>query len=133
MTNDEEKIRTLIDTWMSASASGDLPQLLTLMDEDVTFLVAGNPTMRGKDAFAEGFQQFLGKIRIEGKSDIQEIKVFGDWAYCSNHLRVTMTPLKDGPPKRRSGNVLSILRKKSDGAWVILRDANMLTEHSPSD
>ncbi len=27
---------------------------------------------------------------------------------------------------RRTGHTLSVLRKQSDGAWVIFRDANML-------
>jgi ketosteroid isomerase-like protein len=51
----------------------------------------------------------------------------GDWAYCWNHLSVTVTPLEAGLPQRRTGYTLTILQKKPDGGWVIARDANMLT------
>jgi ketosteroid isomerase-like protein len=38
-----------------------------------------------------------------------------------------MTPLQGGSPTRRSGYTLTIFRKQADGAWVLARDANMLT------
>lgn len=130
MNDDEQAIRGLIATWHSATAKGDLPLVLTLMAEDVVFLVAGQPPMRGRDAFAAGFKAALQQFRIESSSDIQEIHVNGDWAYFWNYLTVIITPLLGGPSRRRSGNVLSVLRKQSDGAWVIFRDANLLTDDS---
>jgi uncharacterized protein (TIGR02246 family) len=132
MPTDEQLIRDLIDDWLRATAAGELPQLLSLMDEDVVFLVAGQPPMRGKDAFASGFQKALEHSRIEATSDIQEIKVFGDWAYCWNNLSVIMTSRDDGARKRRGGYTLTILRKKTDGKWVVTRDANLLAEEPDS-
>jgi len=128
MTNDEQQIRELVDKWLQASARGDLPQILELMDEDVVFLTGGHPPMRGRETFANSFRAALAHFRIDGTSDIQEIRIFGDWAYCWNYLTVTMTPLAGGAPKRRSGNVLSVLRKQTDGTWVLFRDANLLPE-----
>jgi len=130
MDNDERQIRDLIADWQRFSAEGDLRQLLTLMDEDVVFLVAGNPPMRGREAFAEGFKKALTQFRIDATSDIQEVKVMGDWAYCWNHLSVTMRPLAGGSFRRRAGYTLSIFRKTRDGNWVLSRDANLLTEEA---
>ena len=131
MPNDEQMIRGVIETWMRATAKGDTAAILKLMDEDAVFLVAGQPPMRGRDAFAAGFKKALEKFRLEATSDIQEIQVMGDWAYCWNHLTVTMTPIgtpidKGGSPVRRSGHVLTIFRKNSGGNWVLFRDANLL-------
>lgn len=127
MPNDEQLIRDVIATWMRATAKGDLPQILKLMDEDAVFLVTGQPPMRGRDAFAAGFRKALQQFHIESTSDIQEIRVVGDWAYCWNHLSVTMTPIdKGGAPVRRSGYTLTIFRKQSGGEWVLFRDANLL-------
>src|SRR5688572_1364853 len=111
MGNDEQAIRHLIGTWHSATASGDLPRILSLMAEDVVFLVAGQPPMRGRDTFAAGFKKVLESSRIESSSDIQEIHVNGDWAYVWNYLVVVMTPKDGGPARRRTGNVLSVMRK----------------------
>ena len=129
MSDDEQAIRKLIDDWQRLSVEGDLPRLLALMDEDAVFLVAGQPPMRGREAFAAAFQD-LDQFRIDATGDIQEVKVFGDWAYCCNHLQVTMTSLKDGSSKRRTGYTLTIFRKKRDGNWVLTRDANLLAEEA---
>lgn len=127
MRDDKQLIRDLIAAWQRATAAGDLPQLLSLIAEDIVFLLPGQPPMRGRDAFAAGFQAALRHFRIDASSEIQEIEIAGDWAYCWNHLSVTMTPLQAGSPKRRTGYTLTILRKKPDGSWVLARDANMLT------
>lgn|SRR3989442_14538774 len=126
MPNDEQLIRDLITNWQRATAEGDLSQLLSLMAEDVVFLTAGNPPMRGREAFAAGFQTVMQKFRIKSSSDIQELRVLGDWAYCWNHLSLTMTPVAEGAPVRRRGYTLTIFRKNADGAWVLFRDANLL-------
>jgi len=131
MPNDEQLIRDLVATWMRATAEGDLSQILKLMAEDAVFLTPGQPPMRGRDAFAAGFSKALQQFRIESTSDIQEIRIVGDWAYCWNHLLVTMTP-NDGErsPMRRSGYTLTVFRKNSDGDWVLYRDANLLATES---
>ena len=102
MNNDEQGIRDLIATWHRATAKADLEQLLSLMAEDVVFLVAGKPPMRGREAFASGFKQASEKFHIESSSDIQEIHVNGDWAYVWNYLVVVMTPKDGGQPQRRT-------------------------------
>jgi uncharacterized protein (TIGR02246 family) len=123
MPEDERAIRTLIANWMAASRSGDLPRVLSLMADDVLFLVAGKPPF-GKAEFASTSAS-LKDVHIDGKSDIQEVVVQGDWAWCRSQLVVDMT-FPDGKRVRRSGPTLSIFRKQSDGAWLLVRDANLL-------
>jgi uncharacterized protein (TIGR02246 family) len=132
MTDDKQQIRDLIDAWARASAAGDLEKILSLMYEDAVFLRAGHPPMRGREAFAAQFQKAIEQVRIEASSDIQEIDVSGDMAYCWNKLSVTMTPLKGGAAMRHTGPVLTIFRKKADGNWVLSRDANLLAETEES-
>jgi uncharacterized protein (TIGR02246 family) len=124
MQNDEQEVRHLVTTWLSASKVGDTEKVLSLMAEDVVFLRPGQPPMRGKAAFA-ATQSALADIDLEVSGEIQEIKVFGEWAYLWNKLTVVMTPKNGGPPVKRAGDTLSILQKQK-GSWVILRDANLL-------
>ena len=126
MDADEQAIRKLITTWMEASAAGDLARVLELMDDDVVFLGPGRPPMT-KDGFAAASRAMEGQVRIDGTAHVQEIRVFADWAYCWNQLTISMQPMAGGAPTRRGGPALSILRKKPDGRWVIVRDANMVT------
>lgn len=123
MANDERAIRELVATWMTASQAGDVDTVLSLMTDDMVFMVPGREPF-GKEAFAAASKGMQG-LRIEGTSDIVELKVLGDWAYLRSGLTVTMTP-PGGPPTTRSGYTLTILRKEPDGRWRLVRDANLL-------
>jgi len=123
MTDDERAIRTLVDTWMAASKAGDLPAVLSLMADDVIFMVPGREPF-GKKEFAAG-SEAMKDVRIDGRAGIQEIQVLGGWAFLRNHIDLTMT--RDGaPPVRRAGYTLTILRKEPDGRWLLVRDANLV-------
>ena len=123
MEQAEQAIRAVVATWMEATAAGDVSRVLALMADDVVFLGAGRPPF-GKTEFATNMRAMEG--RVEGAADIQEVRVFGDWAYCWNQLTVTIQPGAGGPPHQLRGPALSIFRKDPGGAWVIVRDANML-------
>ena len=123
---EKQKIRDIIDTWLKASAAGDLERVLPLMAEDVVFLRGGMPEMTGREAYAVASRAMAGKVRFEGRPNIKEIQVAGEYAYVWNYLTVTVvTPLPDGAPKNMAGNILSIFRKEPDGMLgALFRDAN---------
>lgn len=123
---DEQAIRSLVSTWLDASAKGDFARILELMADDVVFLGAGRPPMRGKESFAAASRAMEGKSRVEGTAEVQEVRVFGDWAYSWTHLTLTVHPIGGGTPARLSGPALSILHRQPNGTWVIVRDANMV-------
>ena len=124
ISDDEPAIRMLVAEWLSASKTGDTQKVLSLMADDVVFLVAGRKPMRKAD-YAAG-QAALRDVTMEATSEIQEIKVLGDWAYLWSRLSVVMTP-HDGASMTRAGDTLSILCKRN-GRWLLYRDANLLTE-----
>jgi uncharacterized protein (TIGR02246 family) len=126
MDSDEQAIRSLIATWMEASARGDLGRVLELMAEDVVFLGPGRPPMRGREAFAAA-SRAQGRSRMDGRADVQEVRVFGDWAYAWTQLAVTIHPAAGGAPARLEGPSLSLFRRSGAGRWVTFRDANMIT------
>ena len=128
MDSDEEQIRELVQTWMSATKAGDIDTVLSLMADDVVFLIAGQPPMIGKAAYAAASRPRKNQAppRFDGRSEIQEIKVLGDWAYMWTKLRVVVTPPGGAQPIARAGYTLTIL-KKQNGKWLLARDANMLS------
>jgi len=122
MSDDERAIRNAIQEWMDASKAGDTTSVLRLMADDVLFMVPGREPF-GKEAFATA-SQGLKDMLMEGRADIREVTVLGDWAWTRVHLALTITPA-DGKPTQRRGYTMSIWRKQSSG-WVIYRDANLL-------
>ena len=123
MTDDEAAIRQVVETWMEASRRGDLEAVLDRMTDDGVFMVPGKEPF-GKQAFAAAFKG-IGKTKVDGASEIVELKLLGDWAYIRNHIDMTAMP-PGGEPVRRSGYTLTLLRKESDGRWRLARDANLL-------
>jgi uncharacterized protein (TIGR02246 family) len=127
MHEDERAIRDLVARWMAASQAGDTPTVLSLMSDDVEFLVPGREPF-GKAAFAAAAHNMQG-VRMEGRSEIRELKVLGDWAYLRGYLEVSVTP-PGGNSVRRAGHTLTIFNKQADGRWLLARDANLLTEQT---
>lgn len=123
MSSDEQAIRQLVTSWMEASKAGDSQKVLSLMADDVLFLVPGQPPF-GKEAFVAA-QSGQAAVEVDGTSEIQEVQVLGDWACLRNKLTVVVTPKNGGPAVKRAGHTLSIL-KKQNGAWVLYRDANLM-------
>jgi len=126
MNKDEQEIRSLIETWLRATREADVDTVLDLMTADVVFLVPGQEPMQGRDAFAASLRAVLGTHAIESSSEIDEILVSGDLAYCRTRLKVTVTSKHGGTPMLRSGHTLSIMRRCEDGKWRLTRDANMV-------
>jgi uncharacterized protein (TIGR02246 family) len=124
MTEDERAIRELVDIWMEASRRGDTETVLGLMTDDILFITPGREPF-GKDEFRAQSEALQG-VQMDGRADISEIRVLGDWAWIRNHIDLTITP-PGGEPVHRAGYTLSILQKSADGKWRLARDANLVT------
>jgi uncharacterized protein (TIGR02246 family) len=128
MPTDEEQIRQLVATWMSATKAGEIDKVLELMTDDVVFLVPGKQF--GKQEFVRGMQsQATAGIQFEGESEIEEIQILGDTAFMISHLTVKVRQPASSAMVVRSGHTLSVFRKEN-GAWRLARDANLLAIES---
>lgn len=128
MVNDEQQIRNVIQKWMTATKEGDINTVLDLMTDDVVFMVVGQEPF-GKEEFrkaSEAMKDEVAGVRFDGESNVEEIKVLGDWAYVRSRLKVTTIPNDNDSPIHRSGYTLSVFCKEADGKWRLARDANLL-------
>ena len=126
MSSDDQQIRELVSTWMTATRAGDVDTVLGLMTDDVVFLATGRPPMSKTDfAQAAKAQANHQAPRFDGQADIQEVRVVGDWAFAWTRLKVVATPPDGSPPTERSGHTLTVFTRQH-GQWRLARDANML-------
>lgn len=124
MSSDEGEIRELVSTWIEATKEGDADTVLSLMADDVKFVVPGQPPF-GKEVFAQAANNPSPKsMEIDGDSEILEVTVTGEWAFMLSHLTVIV---RSGGSVQmvRAGNTLTVL-KKINGHWKLFRDANLL-------
>ena len=124
MTDDKGQIRELVDSWIAASKAHDLPALMGMMTDDVIFMTPGRPPF-GKAEFAADSERMKGAA-IDARAAVQEIEVFGPWAYIRNHIQAELT-FTGQAPRRMSGYAMTVLREEADGRWRIARDANLVT------
>lgn len=123
--SDEKEIRNLVQNWMAATKAGDSATVLSLMTDDVVFLVPGQEPF-GKSVFEKASEaQAELSVEFDGHSEILEVKVLGDWAYMLTKLKVVATLPDKEKSMVRAGHTLTILRNES-GEWKIARDANLL-------
>ena len=125
--DDVQIIRDSVQRWLAASKQRDLSTLLELLADDVLFIVPGKEPF-GKEAFAAANQQQMQDVEMDATIDIKEIEVAGEWAWMRSFLEITFA--RDGKTARHSGHILTVWQKKSDGRWVIKRDANFVKPES---
>ena len=125
MSDDEQAIRELVQTWMDKTREGDIDSVLDLMTDDIIFMTPGREAF-GKDEFRAQSAAMIG-TEMDGRAEVREIRVLGDWAWVRNHIDVTVTPAAGGEPVRRSGYTLSILTRGTNGQWRLTRDANLVS------
>jgi|SRR6187455_3401774 len=124
MSDDEQAIRDVVDRWMTATKAGDTKAVLDLMTDDVVFMVPGREPF-GKEEFRAASEAMKG-MEIDGRAEVRELRLLGDWAFIRNHIDVRMGS-PGGESSHRSGYTLTILRKCEDGRWRLDRDANLVT------
>lgn len=96
---DEQQIRDLVATWLSATRAGDVDTVLSLMADDAVFLVPGQPPMRKPDfAAASRAQQGAERPTIDGTSDIEELVIAGTSPTCA---RASRSPSRHRTAERR--------------------------------
>jgi uncharacterized protein (TIGR02246 family) len=111
MTQDERNIRDWLDGWWQATRSDDLDGVLGLMADDVVFLTLGREPF-GKAEFVDAARSR--SVKVDGRSEIDELEIAADWAWLRTHIEVTMTATS-GEVHHRAGSTLSILRKEANG------------------
>lgn len=89
MQTDEQEIRRLVARRMAATKVRDIETILSLMAEEVVFLLPGQPPMVGKSAFAAAAQAQSTQpaLQFDGTSEIQEINILGEWAFMWTNYR----------------------------------------------
>ena len=82
--------------------------------------------MRKSEFAAAAKSQAAGKApTFNGKSEIQEVQVSGEWAFVWSKLTVIVTPPSGAETVTLSGHTLTVFHREG-GRWLLARDANLL-------
>jgi len=124
LSQDELEIRQVIETWMESMRIGYTKRALSVIADDAVFLLPGHSRLAKADF--EAAHVTMPTFIREVASDVEEVNIHGDVAFCINRLTVITTNRKGGDVLTRKGYSITVLEKRQ-GAWLIVRDANTLT------
>jgi uncharacterized protein (TIGR02246 family) len=126
MNPDEQQIRELHSTWIDAVNAGDLEQLLTMVTDDLVLInPEGAPI--GREGFAAKFSGAHEQLRIDCRSELEEVVVVGEVAYTRSRDTLSVVPRAGGDAMRLAGYRITIYRKQPDGRWLLARDAHTVS------
>jgi len=121
----EAAIAELVARWVKATESKDLDALLSMMENDVTFLPASGPVIRGKSDASSVYQHLFAQAsRVESRPVVGEVVVAGDWAFLTGSDELFLTLSESGMRVHMKGRAISIMRRHSDGCWRFARGIN---------
>jgi len=126
---DRRAILTLLDKWRLATKAKDIQAILELVADDIVFLPAAVPPIRGRGEVENMYRAFFPRYReIEQESAIEEVQVAGDWAFLWGTDELRLTPEPGGAEIHLKGKAVSILKRESDGSWRFWRGINNMTQ-----
>jgi uncharacterized protein (TIGR02246 family) len=129
--DDLHAIQELTKAWLAAVQGKDLEQVLSMVTDDVIFLSASVPPIRGKDAVAALYRNMYARFDLVQTSAFEEVEVMGEWAYAWGSDSLVLIPLGGGTPIRLQGYGLTILQRQSDGSWRYRRGINSMVQIPP--
>jgi len=112
--------------WIDAVNAGDLVRLLSLTADDVVFLNPGQAPS-GRDGFSARFSAAHQQVRVDCRSDLDEVVVVGEVAYARSRDTLSVAPRAGGGTGQLAGHRLTVYRKQPDGRWLLARDAHTLS------
>lgn len=119
-TVEHAQIQSTIDTNNAAVSARDIEGVLATYEPDAVLVGQPGMPVMGTSALREAFKQFLAldpKLAVTG----QEIIQAGDTALHSYTWKMS-GKAPDGTPIEQSGLSVVVLRKQSDGRWLMVID-----------
>ena len=131
-TQDEVRIRDLIEGWAQAVHEGDLPQVLADHADDIVMFDVPPPEdgVRGLGAYAETWPPFFQWQASGALFEIVRLDVTAgeDVAFAHALLRCGTPDELESAPTRRLR--LSIGLRKEGGRWVVAHEHHSFTDRS---
>jgi uncharacterized protein (TIGR02246 family) len=125
--DDEQAIRKLVADWKGAIKNKDVPKLLTFITDDAVFLTSNTPPLKGKKAVESLYRDIFARFNVEQEFTTEEIEVNGDRAFTWGTDALTLIPVTGGNHIKLKGYGMTILRRRPDGSWRIMRGINNMT------
>lgn len=120
----EERIRQMLDEWVSAVKDKDVDRLMALYAADVVVYDVPPPLQqRGRDAHRQNFEKWFAGMPGRTTSAIRDLRIVAGensaFAHCLNHI--SNAP-PDGKPTVDNWVRVTVCFEKRDGEWKVTHE-----------
>ena len=115
---DVAAIRSILPQVDRAILAGDWGAAVAVMTEDGLWLPPNGPAIQGRDAM-QAYLESADPAMTEHTLEWPEVDGRGDLAYARGVYAETFTVGEAPEPVEDVGKQLAVLRKQSDGSWLI--------------
>jgi uncharacterized protein (TIGR02246 family) len=115
-------IRDCTAALLTAVNACDVHRVLEVWADDGVLMPPGHPSVNGRAALLEYFDQLFLRARFVFEFGPTEIDLGPELAVERITYRVTMWPVTSQPPTRDVGKGLHVYRRQTDGTWKLQFD-----------
>jgi uncharacterized protein (TIGR02246 family) len=106
-----------------ALRTNDLETFMSYVADDVRFMPAGEPAVRGRDAVRQWITAFLTQYRTTSLTLAdREVRVGNGWAMELGTFEWTLQPTAGGSAVVDRGNYMQVWQLQGDTAWRFARE-----------
>jgi ketosteroid isomerase-like protein len=116
---DKTKPEEVILSYVRHINNSDLETIMSLYDSNAAMAVQPGQLIYGHEQIRQKYQSFLGKVKFD--THIKRVISTSDTALVIGNWTINGTG-PDGKPLDLSGTATDILRKQSDGTWLVIVD-----------
>lgn len=110
------------DDHVGAINAGNTDAWVAQFDEDGVQMPPNAPANIGKENIGHWSGGLLSNFRVQFGLSVDEVHVFGDWAFERGDYTITLDPAAGGPSMRDCGKYVTIYRKGAGDRWRMSRD-----------
>ena len=118
---DVAAIKALGPALDEANLAGDFDAVVGMMTENVLLMNPNEQIIQGRSKTLEWFNAFKPATFTEHKHELLEVDGYGDIAYARGAYKNAFVFERIDEPIRGEGKTLLILRKQTEGSWLISR------------
>jgi len=116
-----ETIRGISLDIVKAWNEGDYEGFIKYMDENAILLPQNTASMKGFEAISKLYTESFKNMSFEVDASIDEVQVFGDYAYEIGIWKGSINPKDGSNPISFNNKTITIYKRLTDGSWKIYR------------
>jgi ketosteroid isomerase-like protein len=111
------------EQFLEAMRAGDVPGLMAVLTDDVTFYPPHEATRKGRAEVEAWAKQTFGAAKTERVTvSDRNVVVAGDWAIEIGAFVWAVSPVAGGATSENRGRFIAIWRRQTDGSWKAAHD-----------